>query len=951
MDMQWSNSKFNAPFSKIPLFVCSFIMTFGVDQGFAGTSEIPSTLEVKSEEEAFLVRRIAEFWKDRDYILVKRQIHTFLEKFPSSPINDQLRGILGDLYLQDKKYTEALEAYTKINDPAIGEKVLVNRLQCYYELNDFASILKTGKPYISINSKKISERKEELHFLVAESLFRISIESSDISLKQDYANQAKVLYEPLVNSTFGKHSKLALAEIYHTLKQYDKSANLYIELANTYPDQKEELLNQAALSQAEYDPQLAIESFSEVIKIKGKKANDALVNRIILYFQEEEFSEVIKNYQEVLSVVQPDKKTTLDYIVGRSFFAIQDYKNSSEFLSKYTNNTQTASLQLKNALLMQLNNSQQLNNDDLCDQAINQFKSFFSQDKEYGQALYIHAMMCKNRGDFITAEQELAQIIKENKYDDKHSLYLEYGLVTHENAKWTESYTTFKTFIDLYPKSENRGIAYKYFLSSSLNRLKEIDEKNPAYSKAAFYDDVTFVLNEQSSKKNVLSLEEEKDCRLLAAKTAYELKRFAIASKQLDTFIKDYPTDKNLGEAYLILGICYQNTDADPELFYSNIEKAIGYNPELANQASLHLQLYNAYLNKIDSLTSPTANKNAIQSQKNGLYDIAGEHLYKALSLGDTSVKLENKLWLANHYYQKVKIDPANGENLKRSSEIYKSILVTSGDASLVNMSKDSIYLEAEVLKYAELLNIKGLQETKIAVLSNLAEQQTKNFQLGWKFQMQTLLELAQTYEVMRDDENALETYSFIMKNSKGAPSYISDYAILHATRLRFDMMDPEFKNERNEQILTMLNQLKDLQIKKSPSSEPLHLEAALAYAKIRSDIVSPEEKDDKYLFFLNRIKEDYTSSDDPILKEYHKRLATSDKLPTYQAYMTYIDAEMLRTKGKLEFKKNRLSQAEEYNSAALTKLAEIKSNDKITAYLNESVQISIQLIDQLHNF
>ncbi len=950
----YRNYKLNSPFSKIPLLLCSFMLTVGMEPLFSATQEIPSTLEVKTEEEAFLVRRIAEFWKDRDYLLVKRQIHTFLEKFPNSPINDQLRGILGDLYLQEKKYQEALDAYAKITDAHVAEKVIVNRLQCYYELNNYAAIYKEGRPYLAVSSKKLGNRKEELNFLVAESMFRMALETSDQTIKQDYAAQAKSLYEPLITSNFSRHTKLALAEIYHILKQYEKAAVLYIDLASQYPEQKEDLLNQAALSQAEYDPQLAIVTFSEVINLKGKKENDAAMNRLILFFQEEDFAEVIKYYPEVMSKATGTKKQTLDYIVGRSYYAQQDYKHSSEFLGRYISSQTGSSSQLKNALLMQLNCAQQTENHAVSDSTIDQFKTYFSQDKEFGQALYIHAIMAKNRGDLDLSEKELAQVIQENKFDDRQSLFMEYGLVTHENAKWDESYKTFKLFIDLFPKSENRNVAFKYLLSSCLNKLKEIDENPNGYSKEVFYDDLTLVLNEQSAKKTILSSEEEKDCRLLSAKTAYELKRFPLASKQLESFIKDFPADQQIGEAHLLLGICYQNTEADPELFYHNIEKAIAYNPELANQSSLHLQLYNAYLNKIENMKLTMNAKSIHSTTKDSLYDLAADHLYKAIALGDHSIKQENKIWLANHYYQKVKQENKliTSENLKKSLEIYKSILIMGGNTNLVLIGKETLHLEPEILKYVELLSIKGAQEIKVGILANLAEQQTKNNQLKWSFQTQTFFELAQTYELLKDEENALETYNFIIKANRGVPSYVTDYALLHSIRLRFNMMESDFKNDKNEQIITILNQLKDLQIKKSPSSEPLHLEAGLAYAKIRAEIAPKEEKDEKYLFYLGRLKEDYTSLDDSLIKEYHKRLsASSEKQDLFKSYMGFIESEELRTKAKIAVKNNQLKEAEEFNSLALMKLSEVKSNDKITVFLSENVQRSIHLIDQTNRF
>ncbi|MDN3505502.1 MAG: tetratricopeptide repeat protein [Rhabdochlamydiaceae bacterium] len=951
INMQWVNGNYKFRFSKLPIIMCVAISAAYTPMMFAEANNIPSTMEVKSEEEAFLVRRIAEFWKDRDFILVKRQIHDFLEKYPSSPINDQLRGILGDLYLQEKDYQGALSAYGKISDPYIEEKVIVNRLQCYYELNDFASLAKDGKPYLHISSKRIGDRKDELYFLVAEALFRQALDTHDQTMKEDLAAQARPLYEEIKDTSFNKHSKLALAEIYNVLKDYEKAAGYYLEIASAYPDQSEELLSQAALSQAEYDPQLAIHTFSQLADMKGAKANEAAINRLILYFQEEEFDNVIKFYPEIIVSMGDEKKPTIDYIVGRSYFALHDYKNSSDFLNRYIDSQATPSPHLKNALLMQLNCTQQNGHDDLCDKTIARFKQHFMDDAELNQALFIHAMMLKGRGDLLGAEEELATIMKDSQFEDKEALYLEYGLVCHENEKWSDSYNTLKTYISIFQEGEHKNVAWKYFLSASLNRLKSI-ETDSAYSKGQFYDDIALVLNEQSTSKEILSPEEERDCRLLSSKTAYELKRYSIAAAQLNAYIKDYPSDQNVGEAHLILGICHQNLDSDPELFYSNIEKALAMNPGLSDQSTLHLQLYNAYLAKIELMAQTTAKDNLNPVSKEALYDLAAEHLYKAVQLNNSKIKGENKLWLANHYYTKFKQEDKanpNMEFVKRSYELYRPMLTKTGN-KLVVLNEESLFLEAEVLKFTELLDLRSENEMKMQLLKQLAEQQTRNNSLNWNYQLQTLLELAQSYEGMQDQESALDTYVFIQNASRGVPSFINDFATLHASRLKFNLMDNDFRNEKNEQILGMLNHLKDLQIKKSPSSEPLHLEAALEYAHIRANICDSNEKDDRYLFFLGRLKDDYLAEDDAMTRDYHSKLAKSEgKQAVYNAYMAYVEAEMLRSKAKIEHKKNRLAVAEELNSKALSKLAEVKNSDAITPYLNEKVQASIRNINTLN--
>ena len=46
--------------------------------GYAHQKKEASSIQSSTDEEAFLIRRIAEFWKDGDYSLVKTQILNFL---------------------------------------------------------------------------------------------------------------------------------------------------------------------------------------------------------------------------------------------------------------------------------------------------------------------------------------------------------------------------------------------------------------------------------------------------------------------------------------------------------------------------------------------------------------------------------------------------------------------------------------------------------------------------------------------------------------------------------------------------------------------------------------------------------------------------------------------------------------------------------------------------------
>ncbi len=175
------------------------------------------SLQPQSDEEAFLVRRIAEFWKDKDYNIVQSQILTFLDKYPDSQLNDHLKGILGDLYLQKDQYERALTAYEEISDRDVIQKVLINKMQCYYELNQFDAISKTGEMYLAHPITATEERSKEFHFLMAESFFRRSLTADDPEVKQSLAARAKPLYESLEDTPYADISHFARAEIYRVL--------------------------------------------------------------------------------------------------------------------------------------------------------------------------------------------------------------------------------------------------------------------------------------------------------------------------------------------------------------------------------------------------------------------------------------------------------------------------------------------------------------------------------------------------------------------------------------------------------------------------------------------------------------------------------------------------------------------------------------------------------------
>jgi hypothetical protein len=145
---------------------------------------------------------------------------------------------------------------------------------------------------------------------------------------------------------------------------------------------------------------------------------------------------------------------------------------------------------------------------------------------------------------------------------------------------------------------------------------------------------------------------------------------------------------------------------------------------------------------------------------------------------------------------------------------------------------------------------------------------------------------------------------------------------------------------------MQILSTLKDLQIQKKLPSEPLHLEAALEYADIRTQLASPEARHESAIFFLNRLKDDFSSKDDQIAKEYHEaRLRFPDKDFLYQNYMKCIEAEIFRLEAQLAKEQNDPEKAQRSEEVALALLQEVLQDTHITPYLKNRAELNLKAL------
>lgn len=133
-----------------------------------------------------------------------------MDRYPNSDLSEYFLGILGDIYLQGNQYEKALSTYQMVLDKEVSEKILINKLQCYYELDQYEELAVDGRPFLSRQTPEIVDRKEELYFLMGEALFRQALKEEDVSNKQVLASEARGYYECLPQGQYEKFQSLLL---------------------------------------------------------------------------------------------------------------------------------------------------------------------------------------------------------------------------------------------------------------------------------------------------------------------------------------------------------------------------------------------------------------------------------------------------------------------------------------------------------------------------------------------------------------------------------------------------------------------------------------------------------------------------------------------------------------------------------------------------------------------
>lgn len=878
--------------------------------GFAAES-VYTLPEPKTQEEALFLRRIAEFWNEGNYDIVKSQMADFLEEFPDSSFADTLYAILGDLSMKDRKYQEAVGYYGKIEKGEVIKEFLLNKMQCLRELGWHSAIAEDCEPYLDAFASD-QQKHQKLLYILAEAHYNLALRSpKDSETRRIYARQAKLRYEALLESEYSKDILSPLAYTYHLLGDSQKAADIYLTLAQKVPAKKEEMLFQAAALQVEFNKDLAIQTFGQVCNLGKSKAPEAAYNRMILYYETQKYPEIILAKDQLLSLVPKDKVPLLHFFLGRSHFALEDYKRAAQEFTLFVESDYKSEEERKVSLLSLLDCACLLAENPLFEKIVALYQKSYPDSPELPRVLFTKAMMNKQLSHHEEAKKDFVRLLTDYPNAENHDKMLyEYAHLLYIYQNWEEARVKFKEFVSKHESSPLAPLAWRYLINSSIE--SEAKSQNPAFAKEILATDLEEILRHS----HLLSDKENDELSFMLAKIDYEVEDYESAIAFLDPFTKETPDSPLLADAHLLLAYCYKKAEENLEKFCFHAEKALALKPDMPQQQTAHLALYNAYLER--------------NGKEEKYWDQAAEHLYLAKASG-AKLQPVNQSWLAGFFHEKVKkfFDRNWKSKLEESPEM-KHLVERA--IQLLEVPGDDKERLPELITLADLYGLQGDIEKQIDLLEKL---QSNNPDLSESYKRQARFDLAKAYTRKGNKNKALQLFEEIANVS--LQSYMGAYAALESARMRFFAMKDAAMKENNSEIIAILARLKDLTIQKTYANEPIHLEAAFDYIDIQCFLQNNDDNIRAKL--LEKTIIEFEGGEDILSQDYQAaRKQMPEKEALYTAYLDLMEGEYHLAMAAIAKKEAKPEDAANSKKTALTLLEKVAASP-MTAYLHNRSQ------------
>jgi tetratricopeptide (TPR) repeat protein len=813
--------------------------------------------EAGSEEEALFLRRIADFWEEGEYQIVKEQIEEFLRSYPRSAFFQTLCATLGDLYLKERSFKEALLYYSRIEDPETADRVFFNRMQCLLELQWFATLADDCEVFLSKNGLT-EDRKVRGSYLLVVALYQQCLNASPESEELEFlAKRAIPHFRFLLETEFSSEVAPAFAHVCCLLKDYGTASKIYMQLAEDHKNE-EELLFQAALLQAKADRQNAIHMFQQIEQLESKRAADALYNRLVLMVDLGSYEDVLQDKDKILAQLPKERSACVHLLFGHCHLQLKQYDQAVQELAPYVNDPSGSTEALYSAWIDLMEATYYLGDEAAFDKLFRRFAELFPNDQHLSRAFLAHAILLKAQARFEEAREKLHTLLSSSDGEENRERALfELAQLECQQQRWEACRTASLEFLSHYP------------LSTLFHQVGRFLATSASY--LVFSEETALKEQALSDLEVLLTLEgfdarELHEWRFLLTKAYYDLGRYSRATQMLEEFFLRDLSDVFYADARLLRGLCYRDGDQDLDRFCEEATQALALGSELFERGAVHIALFNAYLE----------NKNI---------PLAAEHLY--LASKSKPLQFEHLHWLTEYYYLE-STRSKNYELCQRTTELFEQLL-TQNHISLQSLDERHLSFESTFVKLAELAGWMNKETRQLEILEGLKRQREAHPNWAWEQEDLADLLLGECYEKIGREEEAFALFEKIHTRSRSIRSLAAASACLKSARIQI----AKLAAQPSSSPLKILTQLKNLVLQRTLINEPIHLEAALEYI----DLQTRMEKNavEKRLALLKKIKSDFEEGEDLLSRDYQqsrKRFPEQDRI--YCAYMRLFEAEIL---------------------------------------------------------
>jgi len=822
--------------------------------------------DAQNEEEALFIRRIADFWQEGEYQIVKKQIEDFLKTYPDSSFAQSLSATLGDLYIREKNFKGALEQYSRITDAQIAENTFLNRMQCLLELQWFATLADECEHFLQ-KENLVPEAKLRTTYLLAIALYQQCINAPDDSEDlQRMAERARPHFQLLLNSELSREVAQAFAHLCCILKDFASASQVYLNLAEQTGYNREEMLFQAAILQSEYDKPLAMKTFEEVVRINGQRSHDALYNQLVLSYDIGQYEELLGKKKEILGKIPAERQSTAHLFFGRSHLQLRQYPEALQELLKYADQA-SSSEALRAALIDILETAYQLGDEDSVNIALGRLSKQFPDDPQIPKGMLAQALLLKKNSRLNEANEVIeALCTRFSASPEAEAARFEQIHIDFLVGNWIQCQAHSRAYLERFPKSAFSAHVWRYLATAGFHLSAESSDLSQKEEFARNLE--TFLAQEKS-----LDAIERSDWSFLLAKTNYELKRYEPAIKILQELAANEGFSQR-GNAMLLLALSLRDGRNAVEEFCAKAEDALAAHADLLDEAATHIALFNGYL--------------ALKS-----IDLAANHLYLASQKAD--IELDNLRWLADYYFAK-----NAAVDLQRAFDATNRYLAQA-KVNMRELTEETLFYESAVIRLANLQGRLGKTAEQLELLQCLKGQYAAHPAWTWQHESEADLLLGTHFSQAGQTESALELFDKILAKSPTVRTHVSAQASLQSAQIRMQRLSQKNLSPDDPDVLKILAQLKTLVLQKNLANEPIHLDAAIEYIDFQTGLEIPEKRDEKRLALLLKTKAQFEASDDLLSADYqNSRKSLPEKDCLVAAYLNFFDAEIHFCQSKL---------------------------------------------------